>query len=870
MATSKASSRTATAQSLTSSQRTAAVEKARAANIAATGTSTKQAPRTTTSSGASTVNPDTVGRNNQANVGALNTPTISPTLPQGRTGEGLTIDKATNSVVGVTSGKNYGTAATLQGALDLQTQIQSGGSSSVPLTKVRNTTELDSFAKLGLTESDITRDGKDIYLNRGITEDYLKARSAKDVTFSAPIQQEGATYGTDALDSTGQTTIDDSFFSGDASTPSAFVKSLESLYKTFEGKIAEIQAKVDKEAEYIAGVREDIGNRSEFLDQTREEFGVKDKMHRLEDINLQIAQKVGAYLQLEVDTQGQAIPMGLLIGQGAALQRQKAADIGALTAVAAAYTDNINLANSLVAQTLDVEFGAQQAQLDATYQLLNLYQDQLSSEEQKQATKVGAVLDERQRILDIEREDKKSLYDLMIGIAQAGGDTSVIDTKKSLEENIRNAESEIAKIGAAEETSITDAQRLSAAQTLLNSGAASTLDDALSQVDNALGGVSGASGTTGETSYATADGTFDIDTYASSVGSGTVTQDFDTPVDYFVDGRTTHGGYDIDGAIGDDVTAPVSGSVIEAGENSGWGNTIVIEDSAGNRWRMAHFDSLNVAVGDSVSSGQSIGAMGNTGHVLSEGGGDGSHLHLEVKDGAGKLVDPKTMSVGNAKVTQEQGDAVTNAAENLIPWLSDKDAVAVRRTVNRYVQEGNLAAAVELLQSSAIGGLAATEQQKAFGRLQSLRALDDIESSLAAYVEKNGDTNLLKGAVEGYQEKVLKSTGDQELAKIANDIQLAIIAYRGSVSGAAFTEQEIEQYNSVFPSTGKTPALNAAKIASLRQAFDRNQRTVMEVVIGATNYNELFGDYTENKYEITNPKAKKGFFQKILGYFTGE
>jgi len=134
-----------------------------------------------------------------------------------------------------------------------------------------------------------------------------------------------------------------------------------------------------------------------------------------------------------------------------------------------------------------------------------------------------------------------------------------------------------------------------------------------------------------------------LDDWAASVGNDTITQNFDTPVNYFKDGRTTHSALDIDGEIGDPIYTPISGKVVEAQSSGGWGTTVVVEDSGGNKWRFAHFDSANVSVGDEISAGTMLGTMGNTGHVIKGEGGDGSHLHMEVKNANGSLINPANL-----------------------------------------------------------------------------------------------------------------------------------------------------------------------------------------------------------------------------------
>lgn len=143
--------------------------------------------------------------------------------------------------------------------------------------------------------------------------------------------------------------------------------------------------------------------------------------------------------------------------------------------------------------------------------------------------------------------------------------------------------------------------------------------------------------------------------WVKKTGTGVQIQGYDTPVSYFADGRKTHSAIDIPGKLNDPVYSPVSGRIVEAKGSTGWGNTVVIEDAQGNRWRMAHFNTPEVfELGDTVQAGQFLGGMGNTGFVLKGDGGKptaqelaagrGTHIHIEVKDASGKLVNPESLS----------------------------------------------------------------------------------------------------------------------------------------------------------------------------------------------------------------------------------
>jgi murein DD-endopeptidase MepM/ murein hydrolase activator NlpD len=97
-----------------------------------------------------------------------------------------------------------------------------------------------------------------------------------------------------------------------------------------------------------------------------------------------------------------------------------------------------------------------------------------------------------------------------------------------------------------------------------------------------------------------------------------------------------HEGIDIKGKEGDPVTAVKSGTIISVGASGDYGNLIRIDHGDGVETRYAHLSKMDVKVGDIVSKGQKIGAVGSTGRST------GPHLHYEVLKG-GKKIDPDSM-----------------------------------------------------------------------------------------------------------------------------------------------------------------------------------------------------------------------------------
>lgn len=88
-----------------------------------------------------------------------------------------------------------------------------------------------------------------------------------------------------------------------------------------------------------------------------------------------------------------------------------------------------------------------------------------------------------------------------------------------------------------------------------------------------------------------------------------------------------HSGVDIAASSGTSIVAAEDGTVLLSsyGYNGGYGNYIIINHGNGLTTRYAHCSSLSVSVGQKVSRGQVIAAVGSTGDST------GPHLHFEVR-----------------------------------------------------------------------------------------------------------------------------------------------------------------------------------------------------------------------------------------------
>lgn len=227
-----------------------------------------------------------------------------------------------------------------------------------------------------------------------------------------------------------------------------------------------------------------------------------------------------------------------------------------------------------------------------------------------------------------------------------------------------------------------------------------------------------------------------FDDYLTHVGNGTIVKG--SPY-HTGDGSGGTFELDIDGKIGDPIQSFTGGKVVSVKDErkSGLGKSITIEDGYGNLITYGHLSGTNVANGQILSPGQMIGAMGNSGAVIAEGKGDGSHLHIQGRDKSGKLVNLSDITAGN---TVNYNTFGSNAGGNLPQgWLSDAirkgyDDTQKQSQYKALIQSGSLPP--DLNQLKAQNAPQTADQKKAEGfanRVQdSIKIFNNIEKDITA------------------------------------------------------------------------------------------------------------------------------------------
>jgi murein DD-endopeptidase MepM/ murein hydrolase activator NlpD len=140
---------------------------------------------------------------------------------------------------------------------------------------------------------------------------------------------------------------------------------------------------------------------------------------------------------------------------------------------------------------------------------------------------------------------------------------------------------------------------------------------------------------------------------AARVSSG-----FGYRADPFHGARRFHAGMDFAAAYGREVPAAGAGRVVSAGDDGGYGLSVVVDHGDGVRTRYAHLSSVAVTAGQELAKSEVVGRVGQTGRAT------GPHLHFEVELD-GQKVDPATVAHRVPGGLKFPGSAVDSSVEGV-------------------------------------------------------------------------------------------------------------------------------------------------------------------------------------------------------------
>lgn len=161
------------------------------------------------------------------------------------------------------------------------------------------------------------------------------------------------------------------------------------------------------------------------------------------NINNDILTKSAEYDKINSDYEAGASSKGItttvLMGHEAAVQRQRASDIGLLTARAQAMQGNITLAQNTANRSVDLKYQDIESQITAKQKQLDLLKPTLDKEETKKANAVQYALDQQKTKVADDKQTEKDINGIRLTLANKGVDPSIIDGATSLQDAITKA-----------------------------------------------------------------------------------------------------------------------------------------------------------------------------------------------------------------------------------------------------------------------------------------------------------------------------------------------------------------------------------------------------------------------------------------------
>lgn len=194
--------------------------------------------------------------------------------------------------------------------------------------------------------------------------------------------------------------------------------------------------------------------------------------------------------------------------------------------------------------------------------------------------------------------------------------------------------------------------------------------------------------------------------------------------------------------------------------------------------------------------------------------------------------------------TNDLGNAFQNAL-NARYGLAEPEKVntGMMNYVSNYLISGRIPEAKALLLDEAISdtGLGMAEQDKLRGSMEMRDQLVRIQGLMGEFKAAGGQMGIFSGNIERAANR-LGEMKDPKLSSLGTQLNQALISYRKSVSGSAFTESEKKDYERLFPSVTTSYNLATNKIDALTASFDSSLRSQVSNKIGGDEvYDKIFG-----------------------------
>lgn len=170
-----------------------------------------------------------------------------------------------------------------------------------------------------------------------------------------------------------------------------------------------------------------LGTREQRQFEAEKTAGVFDFQKQLNDVNSQIQQLQKENEITKLNAAGQPIAQEEINKQTADADRRYAVKALGLSAIAQTIQGNLALAQDYASKSVEAEFAPLEAQLDYLKLALEYNKENFTREEKKRAEQLALMIDERERVLETEKANKKSVFDIMQTAVEAGADAKTLN-----------------------------------------------------------------------------------------------------------------------------------------------------------------------------------------------------------------------------------------------------------------------------------------------------------------------------------------------------------------------------------------------------------------------------------------------------------
>lgn len=197
--------------------------------------------------------------------------------------------------------------------------------------------------------------------------------------------------------------------------------------------------------------------------------------------------------------------------------------------------------------------------------------------------------------------------------------------------------------------------------------------------------------------------------------------------------------------------------------------------------------------------------------------------------------------------------SLQDAIAFLSPGMAKNEREAFNNSVNRFLKAGNTKAVEELIFKTAVNQLPDAGTKSNVTKKRAIyNQVGDLAQSLEEFYAAGGSTDILSGKKQQITNKLGK-VADPELRRIGQRVTFLVDELGKAQSGAALNANEEALYKSLFPSAGKTAALNTADVGALQEALRASVEETVGVALGSGGTAQVSGSVFGDQ-----PKAPTG------------